>query len=866
MALAPGTRLGSYELVSLIGAGGMGEVYRARDLRLGREVAVKVLPGNAAADPDRLQRFAQEARATAALNHPNILSVYDIGAEGALQFVVSELLEGETLRAALERGALPLRKAVELGAQVARGLAAAHERHIVHRDLKPDNIFITREGRAKILDFGLARILHAAEPADQTMTAGATAGTTPGMVLGTMGYMSPEQVRGLTADHRSDIFSFGAVLYEMLSGKRAFRGATAADTMSAILSADPPELESGARTIPPILDRLVRRCLEKAPDERYQSARDLAFNLEALSTTSTGEASSAGLPSAAVDVAPAPRGRVSGWTRAALALLVGLVAGAAAMRWASPPVEPTGDATYRQLTFRRGLIPSAHFAPDGQSIVYAAGWEGRPASLFTGRVDGIGERPLSIEGQIEDVSSSGEVALLTNVQRAGNVIRGTLSRMPLAGGAPRAVLEDVGSASWGPDGQQLAIVRAKAEGGWRLEFPVGTVLYDTRNWIEAPRVSPDATRIAFLEHPPVGGDNRGHVSVLSSGQKTDVTGDYSIVTGLEWHPNGELWFSGSDSGLLTQLLAVRPGEAVRRVAGLPAAVVLRDLRPDGGVLLETVTRKARMLVRNVGEADDRDIGWFDYPLLRDMSADGKFILFDEEGEGGGAEYSVFVRPTDGGPAVRLADGYAQSFAPDMKHVLATRPGRPGLRIVPIGPGEPQEIPRLASDYRPAGPPRWWPDGKRIILMGQLGDGPVRSYLLDPATMETRPITPEGVAGNLASPDATRLVVTVDGARRVFEVEGGRMTPIRGLAQGDQMVRWSADGRALYVSRALATRQRDLARLDLSTGRRDVIATFGPSDAAGVLGIAPPVISADGRVFAYRYQQILSDLFVATGLK
>ena len=494
--------------------GGMGEVYRARDLRLGREVAVKVLPGNAAADPDRLQRFAQEARATAALNHPNILAVYDIGAEGDLQFVVSELLEGETLRAALERGALPLRKAIELGAQVARGLAAAHERHIVHRDLKPDNIFITREGRAKILDFGLARILHAAEPADQTMTAGATAGTTPGMVLGTMGYMSPEQVRGLTADHRSDIFSFGAVLYEMLSGKRAFRGATAADTMSAILSADPPELESGTRTIPPILDRLVRRCLEKSPDERYQSARDLAFNLEALSTTSTGEASSAGLPSAAVDVAPPPRGRVSGWTRAALALLVGLVAGGAAMRLEHRrPQSPTGDATYRQLTFRRGMIASAHFAPDGQSIVYAAGWEGRPASLFTGRVDGIGERPLSIEGQIEDVSSSGEVALLTNLQRAGNVIRGTLSRMPLAGGAPRAVLEDVGSASWGPDGQQLAIVRAKAEGGWRLEFPVGTVLYDTPNWIEAPRVSPDGTRVAFLEHPAVGGDNRGHVSV-----------------------------------------------------------------------------------------------------------------------------------------------------------------------------------------------------------------------------------------------------------------------------------------------------------------------------------------------------------------
>ena len=262
----------------------MGEVYRARDARLERDVAIKVLPGGAAENADRLQRFAQEARATAALNHPHILGVHDIGSENGIHYVVSELLDGETLRSLLERGPLPPRKAIEYAAQVARGLAAAHERHIVHRDLKPDNIFITRDGRAKILDFGLARVLHASEPGDQTMAAGATGGTTPGMVLGTMGYMSPEQVRGITADHRSDIFSFGAVLYEMVSGKRAFRGATPADTMSAILSADPPEFDASTRGIPPILDRLVRRCLEKSPDERYQSARDLAFNLEALST------------------------------------------------------------------------------------------------------------------------------------------------------------------------------------------------------------------------------------------------------------------------------------------------------------------------------------------------------------------------------------------------------------------------------------------------------------------------------------------------------------------------------------------------------------------------------------------------------
>ena len=866
MSLAPGTRLGGYELVSLIGAGGMGEVYRARDLRLARDVAVKALPGNVAADPDRLQRFAQEARATAALNHPNILAVYDIGAENGLQYVVSELLEGETLKSALQRGALPPRKAVEYGAHIARGLAAAHDRHIVHRDLKPDNIFITREGRAKILDFGLARVLHVAETVDQTMTAEATAGTAPGMVLGTIGYMSPEQVRGLTADHRSDIFSFGAVLYEMLSGTRAFRGATAADTMSAILSADPPELESGTGTIPPILDRLVRRCLEKAPDERYQSARDLAFSLEALSTASAGEASTVGLPSVPVDVAPPTRGPVSGWTRTALVLLAGLVAGGAAVRWTSAPEESAGDTAYRQLTFRRGEIRSAHFGPDGQGIVYAADWEGHPTSLFTGRVDAIGERSLSIDGQVEDISINGEVALLTNLQRTGHVTRGTLSRMPLAGGAPRAVVEDVGSASWGPDGKQLAIVRAKAQGGWQLEFPLGTVLYETRNWIETPRVSSDGTRVAFLEHPPaIAGDNRGHVSVISSGQKTDLTGDYSMLIGLDWHPNGELWFSASDSGQVTQLLAVRPGQPVRRIIGLPAAVVIRDVRPDGGVLLETTTRKARALLRTVGEAGERDIGWLDYPLLRDISADGTFVLFDEQGEGGGAEYSVFVRPTDGGPAIKIGDGYSDSIAPDMKHVLTRRPGRRGFRVVPIGAGEPREL-GPPADFLGRGPARWWPDGKNLVVMGQLAGGAPRTYLFDITTRELRPITPEGVTGTLVSPDKRTLVVTVEDERRLFTLGGNSTTPLKGLTPGDQPVRWSPDSRALFVSQVLSPYQRDLARLDVGTGRRTVIATFGPTDAAGVPAIAPPVVSADGRVFGYRYGLVLSDLFLATGLK
>jgi len=282
MTYASGARIGPYEILAPLGAGGMGEVYRARDTRLGRDVAVKVLPAAFSVDPDRLRRFQQEARAASALNHPNILTIYDVGEQEGSPYVVSELLEGETLRERLAGAALPVRKAMDYGIQIAEGLAAAHEKGIVHRDLKPENLFVTKDGRVKILDFGLAKLTRPEASGPLTEAPTATAGTEPGLVMGTVGYMSPEQVRGQAADHRSDIFAFGAILYEMLAGRRAFGGASAADTMSAILKEEP----GFAPTHPdasPALEQIVRRCLEKSPGERFQSARDLAFALNNLS-------------------------------------------------------------------------------------------------------------------------------------------------------------------------------------------------------------------------------------------------------------------------------------------------------------------------------------------------------------------------------------------------------------------------------------------------------------------------------------------------------------------------------------------------------------------------------------------------------
>ena len=361
MALTSSTKLGPYEIQSPIGAGGMGEVYRARDPRLGRDVAVKVLPVSFAADTERLRRFEQEARAVAALNHPNILAIYDIGTREGAPFIVSELLEGESLRKRLSGAALPVRKAIEYAVQIAQGLAAAHETGIVHRDLKPENVFVTRDGRVKILDFGLAKLMQPEHEGAETISHQ----TEAGVVLGTVGYMSPEQVRGKPADQRSDLFSFGAILYEMLSGRRAFHGETAADSMSAILREEPPDLTETNRGIAPGLEHIVQHCLEKNPEERFQSAHDIAFDLQLLSGQT---------PSAKEAAISEPRLRKWWQPAVVVAGMIGMLLAGYFIGARSAAASPT----FRQLTFQRGSVQSAAFAPDGRTVIYSAMWNGKP--------------------------------------------------------------------------------------------------------------------------------------------------------------------------------------------------------------------------------------------------------------------------------------------------------------------------------------------------------------------------------------------------------------------------------------------------------------------------------------------------------
>jgi serine/threonine protein kinase len=464
MALTSGTKLGPYEIVASIGAGGMGEVYRARDSRLGREVAIKILPESFTRDTDRLQRFEHEARAVAALNHPNILAIYDIGSHEGSPYIVSELLDGQTLGGRLGSGPLPVRKAIDSALQICRGLVAAHSKGIIHRDLKPDNVFLTQDGQVKILDFGLAKLTQFE---DKNLQNDPTLGpeTTPGVLLGTVGYMSPEQVRGAKLDPSSDLFSLGAILYEMVSGKRAFCRKTTADTMSAILKEDPPDLTGSRQNISPALEQIVRHCLEKNPQERFQSAHDVAFNLELLSRSSGSSTSLPRIPATA-----------ERWRSVRLGLtILALLAASIGFFIVGRRTNSTAPPKFQQLTFQRGRVMRARFSPDGQTIIYSAAWNGQPSNVYSTRAEKPGARSLDVKGgQILAVSCTGDLAVLVKTHAAGTFVdTGTLAIVPLSGGVPHEVLENIQYADFSPDGKQLAVIRDLGPRS-RLEYPAGS--------------------------------------------------------------------------------------------------------------------------------------------------------------------------------------------------------------------------------------------------------------------------------------------------------------------------------------------------------------------------------------------------------
>ena len=858
MALHPGTKLGPYEVHSSIGAGGMGEVYRARDSRLGRDVAIKVLPASFSADQDRLQRFALECRATAALNHPNILSIFDIGETGGAPYVVSELLEGETLRDRLREGPIASRKAIDYARQIASGLAAAHEKGITHRDLKPENLFITGDGRVKILDFGLAKLTRP-EADDSGDAPTQQIATDAGTVMGTVGYMAPEQVRGKPADPRSDIFAFGAILYEMLSGKRAFHGDSPVDTMSAILKEDPPDLAETNRNVPSALERIVRHCLEKNPAERFQSARDLAFNLEALTDVSIS--SRGGIKALQLE----EEKKKSRWLIPALAAVLVVAS------WAGIYIFAHGRAgtnpTFHEITFRNGTIWDARFAPDGQTIVYGANWEGNPAELFTTRFDGTDSRSVGLpSAQILSISSKGEMAINLHASPyTAFTLRGTLARVPLAGGAPREVLDSVEWADWGPDGESFAVIRPRPEGGNDLEYPIGSMIYSPDAWVSHVRFSPNGEYLAIADHIPSGDD--GRVVIIDKHRNHKASSSfYTSVQGLAWSPNGkEVWFSAVPGGAARSLYALDLSGKERLIYRAPGGVTIHDISRSGLVLLTADKTRLGLFALAPGETHERSLSWFDWSLLLDLSADGKSLLFSESGEAMGNSSAIFLRGTDGSAAVRLGEGTFGKLSPDGKWALIAI-GQPAkLMLLPTGAGQSRQLTDNKIDHFN---PNWLPDNKTIFFGADETGKPPRTYLLDTEAPGAAPkaVTPEGVLAGFATPDGKFLLArNAKHEYSLFPVNGGVPQKLNLDIQPDEFAAGFIDnGKGLLVrTRGLPLK---ITRVDMASGKRTPFKEIGPSDPAGAQSIPVIRFSADGKSYAYSLGRWLSDLYVVDGLK
>ncbi len=859
MSLTAGTRLGPYEILAPLGAGGMGEVYRAKDSRLGRDVAIKVLPEEFASDKDRLARFEQEARAASALSHPNILTVFDVGIASGQSYIAMELIEGKSLRELLDGEPLSLRKGLDISVQIAEGLAKAHGAGIVHRDLKPENVMISKDGFAKILDFGLAKLAEP-ERGDRSSLPTAAPATTPGTVMGTVGYMSPEQASGKNADYRSDQFSFGAIGYEMATGKKAFGRNTSAETLTAIIREDPEAISLVNPKVPAPVRWIIERCLSKDPEERFTSTKDLARDLKSI-RDHLSEASIASGSGPAVKVRRRRAFLIA--STAAMGALAMLLAD----RYLGARFRKPSTPVYRRMTFQKGFILSGRFVPGGGTAVYSAAWDGNPTRLFSVRSESPESSALSQpDAEILAVSGSGEMAIaLATHMVDGFIPEGTLARVPVSGGAPREVMEKVQWADWTPDGTQLAVVRDEA-GQNRLEFPIGKVLFHTSGWISHIRFSPKGDRIAFIEHPKRF-DDGGSLDVVDlAGRARKLSDEWASIEGLAWSADGsEVWFTSSKEGVARSIFAVTEGRRERLVARAPGTMTLFDIARDGRVLMSDDRYRNALIVHVPGRAD-RDVSLLDYSTLRDLSRDGSLVLWDEGGQGGGPNYSVYIRKTDGSPAVRLGEGSGWAFSPDSSRVIGTTSQFPRqLVLLSTGVGQPRALPVDSLDHARA---TFFPDGKKIAFMGTEAERPARLFVQDLSGGKPRPVSPEGIgqARAIISPDGRLLAAQApDNSLRLYEADGSASHPIAGSAVGDWPASWSADGRFLYVYRRGELPLR-VYRIELASGRRELWKEIVPSDPSGLQDTGVFSMSADTSVYAYVYYLEFSDLYQLEGLK
>jgi hypothetical protein len=862
MRFASGARLGPFEILAPLGAGGMGEVYRARDTRLDRTVAIKLLPGEVVNAPGRrVERFRHEARAIARITHPNICTLHDVGDDGSAIFLVMEYVDGATLAARLEDGALPLPLALRVAIQVADALDHAHRHGVVHRDLKPGNIMLTRDS-VKLLDFGLAKLKEHGERSTLEATKSERL-TELGTIVGTVPYMAPEQIEGRDEDARTDIFAFGIILYEMLCGRRPFAGDSRAVLMAAIVTAEPAPLASRLPHPSPALERLILRCLAKDPENRWQTARDLAAELRWIA-----EGPGTAAPSTTTTRG---RGRAALWGG-----VFGAALAAAAFAIAAPFLRrERAVAAYHPVTFRRGVVSSARFTPDGQSFVYSASWEGQSYAAFLGRPEGADARDLQLEhARIQSISRTGDIAVLfgaQNIERAFGTR--TLARVPMAGGVRRDILTGVVAADWIPGTDTLAVIRDPGGGRpWTVEFPAGTVVHEARAaW--SLRVSPDGSRVAFFEGPLLfDSAPEAMVTVVDKSGRTSTLSKNLTGYGLAWTPSGgEVWFTATRPGRhAPQLLAASLSGIERTVHRAPDWLVLHDISADGRVLLSRNTIRMNLSCKPREDTRERDLTWLLASMVTGLSVDGQTVLFVDplRAVAISGRPTIFRRTMDGSPAVPIGEGAGAALSPDGKWVLASSDGN--LTLMPTGAGSPLTLPK--GDVAQHGNGRWLGDSKRIVFTGHSGDNKPRGYLQEIPGGLPRAITPQGVilANKGAVRDDHTVLGRVGATWRLFPIQEGESRPVPALTAGDIPIQWSDDGRYLYTVNsveAAGPTTVEVFRLELASGNRMLWKVLSPSDPVGVEEMpASFVMTPDAQSYCYSYLRRLGDLYVVDGLE
>ena len=834
----------------------MGEVWKAVDTQLDREVAIKVLPAALSGDRERLARLEREAKLLASLNHPNIAAIYGFPAAD-VRFLAMELVRGEDLAQILARGPMPVREALEAARQVAAALEAAHDSGVIHRDLKPANVKRTPEGQIKVLDFGLAKTLMPSAPSSPQSATVTSAGSVAGLILGTASYMSPEQARGQPVDRRTDLWAFGCLLYEMLSGTKAFDGATVTDVLAAVVTGEPDWTKLPAET-PASVRRLLRRCLEKDARKRLRDAGDASLLLD----DNPDDAKTAPVPRV-----PAARSTALPAIGAAVVIaLIGLAGGGWIAHRAGGAGTPP-EIAFHRVTFSRGMMRSARFAPDGRTFIYGAAWDGPPIKLYLARTESAETTPISLPpAELLSIGKSGDMAVALNYAFYGWMADGTLARTSLLGGAPREILEHVRAADWSPDGSQFAVVRV-AGGYDQIEYPVGTVLAKTTGYFADIRISPDGERIAFADHPSWG-DNRGNVAVIDrSGKKTMLAQDFAAVQGVAWGPGGrEVWFTGVSGDQGSALYAVDLAGKRRSIYTSLAQIELFDIAADGRVLLGSQRQEREAVALLAGYVEPRNLvipG--ESSIVRTVSPDGRSVLVANQIP---KDYETFVIRSDRPGAVRLCSGESGAISPDGDWALTSSADYKTFFVSPLGMGPTRQIPNPEGiEYSSIG--SWLPDGKHIVVVAHSRSAPARGYVIDIATGAGKGFGAPGVMWPLftsppVSPDGKYVVLQdKEGMPKRWPMEGGEPLAIPGLLADDLPVMWTADGAALFMARKEIPIP--IVRVDLASGRRSAWTTVTPTDSAG-LRFAIATITPNGKYWALSVAKLMSDLYVVDGLR